>query len=57
MLASSDATGFRGNSVSVSADSTADNQTRPFLRSCRFRRPQERVKVERPQAEPVAERP
>ena len=52
-----DSAGFRDNPMSVSAGSTADNCTWPFLRRCRFRRPQERVKVERPQAEPVDERP
>jgi hypothetical protein len=43
--------------VSVSSDSTGRQPHLALPRGRRIRRPQERVKVERPQAEHVAERP
>ena len=45
VLVSADATGIRRNSVSPSIDAMADSRTWPFLSTCRFSRPVERVKL------------
>src|ERR1017187_3255003 len=57
MLVSADATGIRRNSVSPSIYAMADPRRWPGRSSGRFSSPVERVKVERPQAEPGRERP